>query len=283
MSQTSKTPSKLVKLREWLELPDAAKYLSAVWGENVTEADVLRLGLEGVLTISIHLVNQGKGRAADIIPVESVQWKELPHLFESNVMMRIPDSEIFSDTHAMRLRDTERAEILEGVFDLPMIGAEQLVIEHAYQELTGGPSVELIQLAGCFVQRDGRTYQLLERFRDYEFKYGVDSMLLKWFFPAQDFPAGTAVVIRTAALRELESDSGVTALWPWGEHSTRLLNNLADAARTFWQLYDPADPSTAPTNEQVVDFLRKRGVALRTAEVMATILRADGLPTGPRK
>ena len=33
----------------------------------------------------------------------------------------------------------------------------------------------------------------------------------------------------------------------------------------------------------IFDWLKQQGVADRTAEVMATILRADGLPTGPRK
>jgi len=71
--------------------------------------------------------------------------------------------------------------------------------------------------------------------------------------------------------------------WPWGRHSTELLRKLAEAADRFWRNYDPDDPSTAPTNQQVIDWLTNGGVAIRTAEVMGTILRADGLSTGPRK
>ena len=69
---------------------------------------------------------------------------------------------------------------------------------------------------------------------------------------------------------------------PWGSHNTRLLTHLSNAATKFWRLYDPADPSTAPTNEQVQTWLIEQKVPKRTAEVMATILRADGLPTGRR-
>lgn len=69
----------------------------------------------------------------------------------------------------------------------------------------------------------------------------------------------------------------------WGIHETTLLQKLAAASERFWKLYDPADPTTAPTNQQVIDWLKGQGVSDRTAEVMATILRADGLPTGPRK
>jgi len=71
--------------------------------------------------------------------------------------------------------------------------------------------------------------------------------------------------------------------WPWGEHETLLLNKLGGAANRFWKLFDPDDPSTAPTNEQVTEWLKKQGVSQRIATAMATILRADNLPTGPRK
>jgi len=36
---------KLLKLKDWLTVPDAARHLSILFGEDVTEADVLRFGL----------------------------------------------------------------------------------------------------------------------------------------------------------------------------------------------------------------------------------------------
>ena len=79
-----------------------------------------------------------------------------------------------------------------------------------------------------------------------------------------------------------EMDFHVTG-WPWGRYDTELLRKLAHAADHFWKNYQPNQPSTAPTNEQVIGWLVDQKVARRTAEVMATILRADGLPSGPRK
>lgn len=71
--------------------------------------------------------------------------------------------------------------------------------------------------------------------------------------------------------------------WPWGSYETELLRKLAAAALRFWVNYDPNDPSTAETNERVAEWLEKeQGVSKRRAEVMAQILRADGLRTGPR-
>jgi hypothetical protein len=83
----------------------------------------------------------------------------------------------------------------------------------------------------------------------------------------------------------LESDAPIqkNAGWPWGNYETSLLRALAEAAEKFWILYDPTDPATAPLKEQVVEWLQGRGISENVAKVMASILRADELRTGPRK
>lgn len=68
-----------------------------------------------------------------------------------------------------------------------------------------------------------------------------------------------------------------------GDYQTKLLALLLDGAREWWSSYDPADPSTAPKSDEVKAWFKNKGAAARVAEVMAQILRADGLPTGPRK
>jgi hypothetical protein len=70
--------------------------------------------------------------------------------------------------------------------------------------------------------------------------------------------------------------------WPWGTHETKLLRELAAAAQQFWTSYESLSPATAPTSEEVEDWLIARGiVAKRVAEVMAQMLRADDLRPGP--
>lgn len=61
------------------------------------------------------------------------------------------------------------------------------------------------------------------------------------------------------------------------------LAQLISACHQFWSTYDPEDPTTAPTNAEVQDWLSAQGVAERVAEVMAQILRPEGLPSGPRR
>lgn len=87
----------------------------------------------------------------------------------------------------------------------------------------------------------------------------------------------------TELTRELgEAKDAAGHRWPWGVYETGALRVLANAVTRYWVGYDPADPSTANTNETVSAWLRDQGVAQRVAEVMAQIIRADGLRTGPR-
>ncbi len=81
----------------------------------------------------------------------------------------------------------------------------------------------------------------------------------------------------------LSDDKTQAMKWPWGDYETNLLRHLAAAADRFWKNYDPTDKTTAPTNQQVIDWLKDRGVADRNAEIMAKILRADDVPPGPRR
>lgn len=73
------------------------------------------------------------------------------------------------------------------------------------------------------------------------------------------------------------------ASWPWGNHETDLLRELAAAAARYYGAnYDPSDIDSAPKSADVIAWLMTRRVAKRVAEVMAQILRPDGLRTGPR-
>lgn len=70
--------------------------------------------------------------------------------------------------------------------------------------------------------------------------------------------------------------------WPWGRYETMSLRRLAQAVDRFWKNYDPADHTTAPTNEQVATWLTEQGESPNIAKAIASILRADNLPSGRR-
>lgn len=83
---------------------------------------------------------------------------------------------------------------------------------------------------------------------------------------------------------ESKDDRPAGARWPWGDHHTDLLGHIEAAAREFWVNYDPQNTKgTAPKNLAVIAWLQERGVSHSMANSIATILRVDGLATGPRK
>jgi hypothetical protein len=186
---------KLLGLKEWVTVPDAARRLSIVCGDDATESDVLQLALDRRIKLSVNFVNHTKGRRGKAVPED-----EAPVFWGYLSGQEIRGGLDLGDGKRLVLDD--EIVTLEGIWDLPMLGAERLDVEHAYHRLTGGPSVELQCLAGAFVEgRDGSIWQLQERFE----KNGNDGSLSKNdYYPAGGLPADRVLVVRTAALNEFE-------------------------------------------------------------------------------
>lgn len=84
--------------------------------------------------------------------------------------------------------------------------------------------------------------------------------------------------------RETVVNNSESGKWPWGSHTTDLLGHLEAAAHRFWKNYDMSDIGTAPTNRDVAEWLvKERSVSKTMADAIASILRIDGLRTGPRE
>jgi hypothetical protein len=75
--------SKLFKLKEWLSVADAAKHLTIVFDEEVTEADVLRLALDGHLKLSVNFVNHAKAKPGRIVSWEETEWFRCPPIIRT--------------------------------------------------------------------------------------------------------------------------------------------------------------------------------------------------------
>ena len=90
--------SKLFKLKEWLTIPETAKHLSIMFGEDVTEADVLRLGLDRHLKLSVNFVNHAYAKRGDkFLPFdewevklrEMASWQNAKTLAAQNGMIAV--------------------------------------------------------------------------------------------------------------------------------------------------------------------------------------------------
>lgn len=223
---------KLIKLKEWLTVPETAKYLTVEFGEVVTEADVFRLALDGQLRLSVYFVNHAKARYAEFIRLGSWRMysdsngnliKETPHesskdpeqLFKNEKSLcftAVVDPEPATGyCHRKEgdldigkfLRLSDKVQTLRGVFDLPLIGNERIDIERTYNELTGGPSVHPRGLGGAIViGRKGRMYQLQEHYVDNE-PINNEQQIKNIYHPADSLPADAVMVVRVENLKKL--------------------------------------------------------------------------------
>lgn len=200
--------SKISNLKEWLTVTDAAKHLSIVFGEDVTEADIYHLALDGRLQLSVHFVNHTRACITQVVSWENTDWQLYPGPCSTQkesvnqnderktvpcpsklaaLYNEIPEDQrknFYPMLHSLNIDDKryltldKRITTLRGVWDLSMIGNEKLDIEHAYQALTGGPAVELQGLAGAFVQQnDCEIYQLQESFDNNPYMKGSSASL----------------------------------------------------------------------------------------------------------
>ena len=259
---------KLLDLKQWLTVPDAARHLSILFGEEVSEADVLRLALDGHLTLSVDFINYAHARCGPAIPLRDAKRKTILSPINGERIdlvegLEIGDQVIELDKKIVRLK---------GVWDLKMRGAEQIDVENRYQFLTGGPSVDLHSMARTIVCHESGTHcQLQSNFLDSEYR----PKNLKTprdhpdnYYPAGGLPEDCTLVVRTSALRALEARRSVPnqiAEKPLGKRERETLLVIIAALAKMADI-DVTKPSKAAVaiERQTIDM--RAPVAARTIE-----------------
>jgi hypothetical protein len=179
----------------------------------VSEADLLRLALDGHLTLSVYFVNGARGRCGPTVRIEDAQRtvKELDperwlRLTGQPAAVEGEEVRVFSSSiHGLWLGNgrviecARETELLDGVWDLTMLGHERLEVEQRYQSLTEGPEVDMSFRDGpldhpIVSREDGTFCQLYE-------PYFAD----KHYYPADALPADSVLVVKTSSLRDLEA------------------------------------------------------------------------------
>lgn len=179
--------SKLFELKEWLTLEGAAKHLSVVFKEEVTQADVLRFAREKLLRLSVYFPESVKVKQGEILrraraeieaclaannlptglewqllpPDDAISLPNLPAEAEGEPVLVIRSLKIDADHY---VKFSGKVTAVNGVWDLPMIGGEQLDIENKFQQLTNGHALASAALEGVTLQgADGALYQLQDQ------------------------------------------------------------------------------------------------------------------------
>ena len=289
---------KISRLKPWHTLDDAAGEIAVLTGEfAVSRADLLQIALHGRLALSV--VFPDDVWASPCIPVDDdkIEYDEVPSL-DGKRILRLPiGGEVVYAPNGQALQTSDKFFELETdwPYQLGMVGGEYADLRQLFWEATGVRREQTTSLSGTFVS-EGRGK--VRKFYSLHGELEKTATKARHFYPLGSLPENAVLVItREEILRfvnELneeeatppsKSDGGPLASprrWPWGSHHTELLGQLEAAAQRFWVNFDPTDNSTAPTNEVVAAWLQERGVSRRAADSIASILRPNGLPTGPR-
>jgi hypothetical protein len=170
---------KLFNLKKWLTLPDTARHLTLLFGEDVTEADVLRLALDGHLRLSVNFVNSSFAMSGKTVPIAEAKYQDVRAL-DGVGTVRLYHGPVLLFNGVGHVFQYESTVCLQGVYDLTMLGAERLDIEHEFQRMTDGPEVTSVYLNGVFVEGvGGQMFQLRQSSNDNEEGLGSYAKLME--------------------------------------------------------------------------------------------------------
>ena len=155
-----------------MTVAEAARRLTVALKENVNDADVLQLALDGKLRLSVNFVNKTPAWPCKRVPRDEVTGAPA---WGTDVTRGITLS-----SGESIVRDGT-VTYLSGVYDLPMLDGARLAVERQYQGLVDGPDVTDKALHGVFVEgRNREIFQLIE-----------SSGTSRKIKPASYFPHGT--------------------------------------------------------------------------------------------
>lgn len=246
--------SKLLKLKDWLTVPEAARHFSTLFGESVSEGDVLRLALDGRLTLSVYFVN-----AVYATRKKLVLWGEVETVPSLDGKRMVALGDFFDDEYALVNDDGDEdgGAQIHGVFDLPMWSADRLSVERKYQRLTNGPEVTGASFCGVIVQADdGQYLKLLDNTSDESRPYAP-----RTYIPAYELPSDGVLVVRTTALQALSASLLAPVEKPVSTTERNTLLKLVIGMAVEGYKYDPkASKSTTP--KEIADDLAGLGITI---------------------
>lgn len=259
---------KLFQLKTWVELGEATRALSILIGEETSCGDLLRLGLEGHLILSVRFLCGVQVKCGRAIPIAEATQEQVPTL-DGEGFVVLTRGAVIGDGRVIVFEDN--VSTISDIWDLPMFGGERIEIEKLYERgfLRYGP--EVVDLDGTFVTDGNGLYcQLLDRFdrplEGDEFKNQPHHP--SRYFPAGGLPEDSTVVVRTSALRDLAARLNAERASipkPLGPRERTTLLTIAAALAQMAKVNIAKPSSAAASIERQTELMGSR-VAARTIE-----------------
>lgn len=281
--------SKLFKLKEWLTVPETARHLSILFSEEVSEADVLRLALDGRLKLSVNFLNSKAAKSGKVVSYENVEWYTPEELSDGN--LRHYMFSFTEDGRAMKsvridgqryLNLSEGYIYINGIWDLIMIYNVSRFIENRYQELTGGPYVANVPLRGIYLEKDGLVRQLLKTYD------GEEDGLRDTYCYTKVLPSDSVLVVRTQALIDLQenlsSEETTKGIQPGASYLNTshsfYAKELRIAVEAWTELYEKKPPQHVPQGghkRYILKWLEEKhpGLGQRAKDRISTLINPN--------
>lgn len=164
--------SKLLKMKEWVTLEKAAQYISALLDEEVSVADVLLFGLDGHLRLSVN-IGYAKAKKAEFCNEHELSMKLSEMLNNIDFTCSPEDVLPLLGKHGLPggkyiyiennkfLEIQEDVVSLDGLWDLPMIGAEKMAVLAHIELLSEESTIPFNFLEGTFIENgEGEMWQI---------------------------------------------------------------------------------------------------------------------------
>lgn len=191
--------SKLLKLKEWLTIEDAATNLSTLANELISPVDIVQFAIDGHINLSLYLLSPSLACIAEVIEtprelfgreVDFIPTKE--QVLEEGRMLAYDLPKLMMLTHS-----DKRCEI-RGLVDIAQLEATEFYLR-MYRNISSGVPDECHQ--HIYVVQDSLTYQL------YEPSFNLDGTF-SGYTDATNIPEQAKLVVRTSELTKLQEIFG---------------------------------------------------------------------------
>ncbi|MGF1869699.1 hypothetical protein [Photobacterium indicum] len=160
--------NKLLKLKKYFTIADAARYLSSsLEGPvSVSVADIYELALDNVLTVSVQLIDQAYAIGGQYVFSQDNDTNQYQVDFNlaTNEALDKPyiiclDDELQIEKNKWLVFD-KQVRLIDGIWDLAMIGIESQKIKELYQKEVGGSEPVFRGVNGFFLKQGELIYKL---------------------------------------------------------------------------------------------------------------------------
>lgn len=264
--------SKLFRLKRWHTVTETASRLSIALGEQVTDADVLRLALDGQLALSVILPSHTPVYRGEIAALVYQGVTECDEGWPNGFPIDEKTAIVF---------DEEVTFLREGPWQLPFVGGEETIVMNAFRAASGGVCLNDTPLDPIFLANGYDEFFSLQVLSDCTESSGT---VAEEYQPADVLPEEAFFVVMTSAIARFESALSDVSVAPPVEIDRRNVSNklakLNQASAKFWANVDRDDRNTHPTNQTVAAWLESQGFSSTLAGSAASVIRPEWAPTG---